>query len=106
MNAEILAIGPFSRELVSHLPFDQKYYENTHEGTKIIISVFDSMPGSSTSRQLAACFNIDPWDFAHHRLDASKADLSKLADVVGESLKARFVELIQHGFEFYFVPNG
>lgn len=106
MNAEILAIGPFSEILLSHLPFDRTYYENMHEGRKVIISVFGAMPGTSTSTQLAACFNIDPWNFAQHKLDPSKVDLEKLTGVVGEQLKVCFVDLVHHGFEFYFLPNG
>ena len=105
MKAKILAVGPFSRDLVNHLPFDQRYYESTNDGARIMVPVFGPMFGFEESSKLAACFGIDPWDFSKHKLDGTNADIEKLRALFGKAPTDQFVRLAKHGFEFYFLPN-
>ncbi len=106
MKAKVFAVGPFSRDLVNHLPFDQRYYENTRDGARIMVPVFGPMFGFEESSKLAACFGIDPWDFSRHKLDGESADVEKLRVLVGKVPADRFSKLVKHGYEFYFVPNA
>lgn len=111
MSGQIIAIGAFSRKLVEHLPYDASLFDKTTEGARIAIDVFGMMPGSSSSRSLAECFGVNPWKFDEHKLDLSKLDMDRLLRLVDERLVtnkqvSRFNALANHGFVFYFMPNG
>lgn len=106
MNAAVIGIGPFSRELVPHLEYPADRYEHTREGVTIAVSVFFVESGSTDSRRLAEFFSIDPWDFNQHELDAGRADLAALRAFFDERATDDFIALRSAGFRFFFMPNG
>ncbi len=108
MSAEVIAIGPFHPSLIEHLEYPSRFYEHTREGATIIEPVFATPDGSSTSRELAACFGVDPWAFGTHALHADAADIERLRRLFqpDEFLVENFLALRAAGFHFYFRPNG
>ncbi len=110
MSADVVAIGPFRRELVPYLTHAPERYAATREGAVLVERVFSTPEGSTRSRELATCLGIDPWDFRGHALDASRADvdaLRALFDPYGQGAwVARFVALRAAGHRFFFRPNG
>ena len=109
LSAELIAIGPFSGQVVPVLEHDAVRYEGTLPGTRVVSSVLQA-GGSSTSREMAAACGVEAWNFAQHRLDPRFIDLIAL-ERVGESLGvegvANTVRVLEEArFEFYFLPNG
>ena len=112
MYAEILAIGPFSKEVARYLEYDPTYYAQTVEGVIVNMTLFGISEGSAVSRVLAKALGItDPWDFNQHKLSNGAIDCSALTDFAKcychyaddvEVMKA----LLKHNFEFHFAPNG
>ena len=105
MDAEVIAIGPYSHVIADRLAYPATYYEQCHtrDGTTVIVKVFLA-DTSEQSRALAAAFGATAWDFNTHELDASKVDMEALA--VEFSGLDRFVALRRAGFKFYYLPNG
>ena len=128
MSADVIAIGPFRRELVPYLGQPVELHAATRDGATIVLRVFETSEGSSRSRELAACFGVDPWDFQSHALDAARADLPGLRELFRRGHEGdpvaprlddakieaplfvdvveRFVRLRDAGFAFFFRPNG
>ena len=106
MNAEVIAIGTFQRSIVPYLQYPKEYYVNTRDGVRIAETVFFVESGSSESRQLAAGFGVDPWDFNQHELDPARADIELLREMFGDEMVRSFEGLRDAGFSFFFLPNG
>lgn len=116
MYGQVLGIGPFRTALVPYLTHPAERYAGTRDGAVIVEVVFETPEGSSRSRQLAACFGVDPWDFSSHKLEPSRVDLDALNAMFGSSTRGagsappapleRFLRLREATFEFYFLPNG
>lgn len=109
MSAEIVAIGPFSEELVPILQHAAHRYEGTRAGTPVVTLIVSGV-GSTSSRELAAACGIGPWDFGQHALDPAKIDIDKFG-AAAQSLGAykavtALRELVAAGFELFFLPNG
>lgn len=109
MNGDITAIGPFTRTIAHLLGHPEDAYLSTPEGTRVIANIV-TCPGSTTTRELAAACGVDPWDFARHVLDPARVDadaLDALSERLGQpGLGQTFLALQEHGFKFYFMPNG
>lgn len=110
MSAEVLAIGPFHRTLAPVLG-TPGLHANTRDGALLVVPVFAAPEGSTRSRELAACLQVDPWDFNTHAFDPWAADLAALQDfqrheVPRGAAVERFLALRAAGFEFHFIPNG
>ncbi len=107
MTAQILAIGPFRKELAQYLNYPADYYAQTREGVPVISFLFQCF-GSSQSEELAACFALDPWDFNQHKIVPGRVDVARLKEAFRETPKDidAFVAMRTAGFEFFFVPNG
>ena len=105
LDAEVIAIGPYSYVVSDRLAYPVDYYEQCHtrDGATVIVKVFRA-DTSSQSQALAAAFGATEWDFNTHELDAAKANLEALAAEF-EGLD-RFVALRRAGFRFYYLPNG
>jgi hypothetical protein len=103
-DAQIIAIGPFSKTLLSALTYPEEQYRQVQEGTTIITTVFAAC-GSTESETLAQCFGVGRWDLDRHVLDPKQADLAKLRQFDDKGTDS-FVALRQAGFQFYYVPNG
>lgn len=79
MSADILAIGPFSADIVDTLEYPADFYSQTRPGVPVVTYLFDCMPGSSTSREFASHFGIsDPWDFNQHKIDPFRVNSDAL----------------------------
>jgi hypothetical protein len=106
LTAQVFAVGTFSGSVVPYLNYPPAFYANTREGVVLPEIVFWIETGSNASRELASCFEVDPWDFNRHELDPSVVDLPRLTQLVGEDDVARFLGLRSAGFRFFFLPNG
>lgn len=104
-NAEIIAIGPFSKKLIPVLGYSEEQRRGIAEGTTVITCVFGECSGSTQSEKLAQCFGVGRWDLGRHMLNAAKADLTMLRDFDEHSTE-NFLALREAGFQFYFMPNG
>lgn len=104
-DAEIIAIGPFSKTLVSALGYPEEQYRGVADGATVITCVFGAF-GSTESEKLARCFGVGRWDLGRHELDASKADLETLRRDFDEPGTNHFLALREAGFQFYYMPNG
>ena len=105
-NAEIIAIGPFSKKLIPALGYGEEQYRGVADGATVITRVFDTCGGSTESEKLARCFGVGRWDLGRHVLDASRADLDMLRREFDEGWTEDFLTLRDAGFHFYYMPNG
>jgi hypothetical protein len=115
LSAEVLALGPFSREVADLLDYPPSYYATTRPGSRVVTTLFGIVEGSSASREFAEALGIsNPWDFDQHCLDPSTVDFGRIRKVLSgfsentEYLRDadRMEALAKHGFEFIFLPNG
>ena len=116
MNADILAIGLFSTDIVVALEYPPEFYAHTRPGVPVIAPLFDSMPHSSTSNAFATCVGItDPWDFNQHKIDPWRVDLDGLRRLFTGLYEPdpsflidldHFKLLRARRFDFFFRPNG
>jgi len=106
MEAEIIAIGPFSRKIAGHMEYPAERYKDTREGVPVITHLFTVYNGSGASRKMAGCFGVEAWDFNQHHLDPVCADLETLREMFDAREVESFLALREAGFQFYFVPNG
>ena len=103
MNAEVIAIGPYSDAVADHLAYPREDYAKTLPGTTVLVKVFEGVT-SDQSRTLASCFGAAAWDFNTHELDPAKADLEALTGEF-DGVES-FLALRAAGFRFYYMPNG
>jgi hypothetical protein len=105
MDAEVIAIGPFSESVVEFLTYPAEDYSKTRPGTTVVDNVFCVESGASgQSHELARLVGAEVWDFNTHELDPSKVDLAGLAQRFDGV--ERFVGLAAAGFRSYYLPNG
>jgi hypothetical protein len=104
-DAEVIAIGPFSKKIVSALGYAGEQYQGVAEGATVITTVFEAF-GSTESEKLSRCFAVGRWELGRHVLDSSKADLGTLRRDFDERSTEQFLALREAGFQFYFMPNG
>lgn len=112
MFAEIVAIGPFSKEVVKSLEYQAFCYEQTERGAVLTEVLFGIAEGDTVSREFAALLGIaNTWDFNQHKIKNSNINVEGLRKFVliykeyEEDLN-KFLHLMNHGFEFHFRPNG
>ena len=104
-DAEIIAVGPFSKGIVSALGYPEEQYRGVSEGATVITSVFEAF-GSTQSEKLSQCFGVGRWDLGRHVLDASRAALDTPRRDFDERSTDDFMVLREAGFQFYYMPNG
>jgi hypothetical protein len=105
LDAQVIAIGPFSKEIADALEYGAYRYAEVPEGATVVTTMFVA-PTSEDSHALAAAFRVGTFEMGKHHLDAHKADLAQLGDVCSEREIADFLSLRARGFQFYFLPNG
>lgn len=105
LDAQVIAIGTFSRSIVSALEYPPEFYSNVNEGDIIVVNVFIA-PTSDISHRLAQAFSVGAFDLGQHHLKPEVADLELLADLFGAEDTEQFVALRQAQFHFYYLPNG
>ena len=105
LDAQVIAIGPFSQEVADSLEYGAQRYAGVPVGATVITTMFLA-PTSSDSHALAAAFGVGALEMGKHHLDAGRADLTQLRDLCSEREVADFLNLRAHGFQFYYLPNG
>jgi hypothetical protein len=105
LDAQVIAIGPFSPEIADSLEYGGQRYADVPNGATVVTTIFLAAT-SGESHDLAAAFGVGALDMGKHHLDAYKADLAKLRDLDSERAVADFLNLREHGFQFYYLPNG
>lgn len=104
LDAQVIAVGPFSRSIISCLEYGD-LYANVEPGTTVVTNVF--LAGTSeASHGLAKTFGVGAMDLGRHHLDPASADTDLLRDHFGDVDVSDFERLVAHGFQFYFLPNG
>jgi len=115
MSAEILAIGPFSKDVADILSYPANQYAGTRPGVSVVTHLFMYIDVNSACYDFAKCLGIsDAWDFNQHKIDPAKVDLDALRRLLdtfvgGEDFVCdidRFIRLRDNHFDFYFMPNG
>lgn len=105
LDAQVIAVGPFSPEVSSALEYGRDFYVGVEQGATVVTNVF--IAGTSdASHQLASAFGVGAMELGRHKLDPKKADISRLIEVFGESNVAQFQCLARSGFSFFFLPNA
>jgi hypothetical protein len=110
MNAEVIAIGPFKKHLAKHLDYDASWYDDVPEGTSVITSLFHCTTAEASRDLAKALFGHGPWDIQYHCFDNGKVKLFDLSELcerlsIPENYES-FIVLKEHGFKFWFRPNG
>lgn len=111
MDSELLAVGPYGREVADVLGYPADFYSDTPEGAMIITPVI-LCETDGTSYLLADALGIRPWAFEEHcdilsRTKLEDVDLELLARAAQNTDDvAVFLKLASNGFKFYFLPNG
>src|SRR5688572_8676409 len=83
MRAEIIAIGPFTKEVAEFLDYPAERYNATPEGAIISRRLFGIGEGSTASRLFAKHLGIsNVWDFNQHKLDNRNIDFVGLREFV------------------------
>ena len=105
LDAQLIAIGPFSKAVLAELEYDERYYEGVAEGDTVITTVVVA-PTSKTSIQLAEVFSVGAMELGKHHVNPEIANIDLLEDVFGPRDVERFLTLRSHRFEFYYLPNA
>jgi hypothetical protein len=110
MDASLLAIGPFSKDIVDALEYPNCYYQSTPRGATVITTVTNCCT-TRGSEELAQALGINPMRFEEHcdiKPDLNKVDIELFAGAAENGMDdvASFLKLAANGFKFYYMPNG
>lgn len=105
LDAQVIAIGPYSNEVASSLEYGESFYVGVAPGTIVVTNVFLACT-SEDSHRLASAFGVGAMDLGRHKVDPDKADVAKLIDIFGENNVAQFQCLARNGFDFFYLPNA
>jgi hypothetical protein len=105
MEAEVIAIGPFSSKIVEFLDYSPNYYSKVSEGA-IVLATLITCVGTSQSEEIAAALGFSAWDFNAHHVDLERIDRDLLFEAFDTDRLIAFDALVEAGFSFYFRPNG
>jgi len=105
LDAQVIALGPFSTSVLPALEYGPDYYKDVEHGQTIITNVF--IAGTShDSHELASAFGVGAMELGKHQLNPIISSTDELSKIFGEHNVAQFQLLVQHGFTFYFLPNA
>ena len=105
LDAQVIAIGPYSSEIVSSLEYGEKFYTGVAPGTTVVTNVF--LAGTSdASNKLASAFGVEAMELGRHKLDPNRADIAQLEEVFGNQNVQQFRHLAQADFAFFYLPNA
>jgi hypothetical protein len=105
LDAQVIAVGPYSSALASALEYPTEYYANVRDGDTVTTCVFEALT-SEQSHKLAEAFGVGAMDLGKHHLSPGIADLAALRAVFEDEPVENFLLLFQHGFDFYYRPNA
>lgn len=107
MNAELLAIGKYSKDIADFLCYPANFYEDTPDGSTIITLVC-VCTNTDGSKLLAKSLGIDPWKFEQHcEIIPENVDFDMMTEAIEDPDDVVvFSALCSAGFKFYYLPNG
>lgn len=105
LDAQVIAVGPFSKEIASSLEYGETYYADVKPGTTVVTNVFLAET-SAASHALAAAFGVGAMELGRHRLDATVANRAQLTAEFGVRDVENFERLAANGFDFFYLPNA
>ncbi len=112
MFAEVIAIGPFSRDIIGQLEYSEVHYKDTNEGSIVNLTLFGIGEGTSVGQEFASCLGItNGWDFNQHKICNERINVNALREFVSrysdyDQDVETLIVLMEKGFEFHFAPNG
>ncbi|CAG1021595.1 hypothetical protein MTYM_01108 [Methylococcales bacterium] len=105
LDAQVIAIGPYSSEVTTSLEYGTPFYAGIAPGSVVVTNVF--IAGTSeSSHKLASAFGVGAMELGKHKLDPGGANIAQLTDLFGEDNVAQFQCLARHGFSFFYLPNA
>lgn len=105
LDAQVIAVGPYSRAIVAGLEYPESDYAKVPEGATVVSNIFVALT-SEESNGLAAAFGVGAMDLGRHELNPQAADLKALEGIFGPETVEGFLLLRNGGFRFYFLPNA
>jgi len=110
LDADIICIGKFSKEIEDCLEYDCEFYKDTAPGTTVITHVFHCNT-SDQSKWLAKALGGEAWDFNTHHINKDKVNWVALYEMMytewDKELEVRkFARLLDAGFICIYQPNG
>ena len=105
LDAQVIAIGPYSHDISSALEYGAKLYEGVEHGATVVTTVFFAATTDESSA-LAAAFGVGAFEMGKHKLDPKNADIGALIAQFGEADADSFLRLAGRGFEFFYMPNA
>ena len=107
LDAQLIAVGPFSRSLLPAMEYPANFYADVPEGVTIVRTVFSALT-SASSHSLARCFGVGALELGRHALGgAPDADVPALLTVEEfADYVSAFLALREAGFQFYYLPNA
>lgn len=111
LNAYVLCIGNFSKEIDDCLFYGAEFYEDTEPGRTVITHKLHCNTNEQ-SNQLAEVLGCEVWDFNTHRINNQRInwpalyDISDTADWNEKAAISEFHRLLRVGFMCIYMPNG
>ena len=105
LDAQVIAIGPYSHDIGSALEYGASRYEGVEQGATVVSTVFLAAT-TDESLLLAAAFRVGAFEMGKHKLDPKNADIEALSAQFGVADAENFRRLASRGFGFFYMPNG
>jgi hypothetical protein len=105
LDAQVIAVGPFSQAVVPAMEYPAEYYTGVIAGATVVTNVFGACT-SEISHKLAHEFGVGAMELGNHVLYPDKANHTLLLELFGEEDVDRFLLLARCGFAFYYLPNA
>jgi hypothetical protein len=105
LDAQVIGIGPFSQDVAESLEYGAQRYAEVEPGATVVTTVFLAAT-SSESYDLAEAFGVGAFEMGKHHLDAQRVSIEKLRSLCDEREISDFLNLREHGFECYYMPNA
>jgi hypothetical protein len=83
LDAQVIAIGPFSHSVLPSMEYPANYYAEVAAGQIVVTNVF-VVTTSSASHELASAFGVGAMELGRHHLDAQCVNIEKLKSLVGD----------------------
>lgn len=105
LDAQVIAIGPFSDDVLPCLEYGALCYAEVEQGTTVVTNLFIACT-SEASHALAKAFGVGAMELGKHHLSPIGTDMALLREHFGERDVACFERLAERGFQFYYLPNA
>lgn len=104
----VLAMGPFTKEVLQALEYPDPWYEGIADGRKVVTCVIKTITTSS-SEVVAECFNAKLFDFGTHygcAPDLAKVEQAVIEGVLDEDEEKHVQVLYENGFRFLLLVDA